>query len=307
MVTKIVIITGFLGSGKTTYLRRVLQEDRLAGKTTAVIMNESGKISVDSRAVAGMTELKEITDGCLCCTRQSELKQALRDLAGNVEQLYVEATGAANPWDIHDACTDPAIAEQAQLETVVTFVDAGQWLHVVNKRQRKLMELQAKFADYLYINKIDQVQQREIKLIKTLLREINDHAVISSGSFSSLSLPEQPQWHSRKQSFGKDSHAFIDTCTVPLKYPIDRMDLFHWLDQHKQSFWRVKGYVHFAEAPCRFELHYTPGWPSFEMVREKDLSDVLVFIGQNLDKQKIMQDLLKMQQTKGETPWPLGI
>jgi G3E family GTPase len=307
MRTKIVILTGFLGSGKTTYLRRVLKEDRLAGKTTAVIMNESGKVSVDSRAVAGLTELKEITDGCLCCTRQPEMKRAVRNFAGTVDRLYVEATGAANPWDIYDACTDPAAAGRIQLETVITFVDAGQWLQIVNKRQRKLMELQVKFADYLYINKTDQVPHQKVELIKTLLRRINTHAVIASGSFSSLSLPEQPQSSSRKHSFGKEGHSFIDTCTVPLDKPVDRIKMFHWLDENKQNFWRVKGYVHFKEAPCRFELHYTPGWPSFEMVREKDLSDVLVFIGQNLNKQKIMEDLLKMQHPEGEAAWPPGI
>jgi G3E family GTPase len=303
MATKIVLITGFLGSGKTTYLRRVLKEDRRANITTGVIMNESGKISVDSRAVAPFTELKEITDGCLCCTRQSDLKHALREFAGKVEKLYVEATGAANPWDIHDACTDPAIAEAMQLETIITFVDAGQWMQVINKRQRKLMELQVKFADYLHINKVDQVDRKEAELIETLLKQINGHAVISSGSFSTLKLPDKPQRSSEKHSLEQDRHAFIDTCTVSLEKHIDRMELFNWLEENRSHFWRVKGYVHFTEAPCRFEFHYTPGWPSFEMAREKDLSDVLVFIGQNLNKEKIGTDLRKLQQMEGEQTW----
>ena len=128
----VAIITGFLGSGKTTVLNHVVKQPGM--QATAVIINEFGEIGIDHMLVETSTELMvEINNGCVCCTVRGDLADKLGSLAmwldaGRIppgERVIVESTGLADPAPImHTLMTDPQLLERYRLDRLVTVVDA---------------------------------------------------------------------------------------------------------------------------------------------------------------------------------------
>lgn len=102
----VTLLTGFLGAGKTTLLRHILNEQH--GFKIAVIENEFGEVSVDDQLIGDRaTQIKTLTNGCICCTRSNELEDALLDLLDSrdrgeidFDRLVIECTGMADPGPI---------------------------------------------------------------------------------------------------------------------------------------------------------------------------------------------------------------
>src|ERR1700742_5245740 len=136
----VAIVTGFLGSGKTTLIGRVLRDPAFA--RTAVIVNEFGEIGLDHELIASSDEtLMALTTGCLCCAVRSDLVATLLDLqrrreAGEIayERVLIETSGLADPAPILQALmTDRDLARQHTLDGIVSLVDA---LHGVETLER---------------------------------------------------------------------------------------------------------------------------------------------------------------------------
>ena len=102
----VTLLTGFLGAGKTTLLRHILNEQH--GFKIAVIENEFGEVSVDDQLIGDRaTQIKTLTNGCICCTRSNELEDALLDLLDSrdrgeidFDRLVIECTGMADYSDL---------------------------------------------------------------------------------------------------------------------------------------------------------------------------------------------------------------
>ncbi len=154
------VVTGFLGSGKTTLISRILRDPEFA--RTAVIVNEFGEIGLDHDLIVGGDEtLLSLSTGCLCCAVRSDLVTTLLDLerrrvAGEVafERVLIETSGLADPAPIlHALMTDAALGARFRLGLVVVLVDAvlGEatlGAHVEARRQ-------VGFADVAVVTKTD--------------------------------------------------------------------------------------------------------------------------------------------------------
>lgn len=87
----VTLLTGFLGAGKTTLLRHILNEQH--GYKIAVIENEFGEVSVDDQLIGDRaTQIKTLTNGCICCSRSNELEDALLDLLDNLDKGNIQFT-----------------------------------------------------------------------------------------------------------------------------------------------------------------------------------------------------------------------
>ena len=128
------LLTGFLGSGKTTVLNHIVRDPAL--KRTLVIINEFGAIGLDHELVTQSEEdvVVEMSSGCLCCTIRGDLVRTLRDAIGrfaregkpSFNRVIIETTGLADPAPVlHTLMTDPVIAQQYRLDGVITTVDAA--------------------------------------------------------------------------------------------------------------------------------------------------------------------------------------
>src|SRR3954469_24051176 len=156
----VAIVTGFLGSGKTTLISRILRDPALAG--TAVIVNEFGEIGLDHELIASSDEsLLALTTGCLCCAVQTDLARTLLDLHrrradGTVtyDRVLIETSGLAEPAPIlHALMTDNALAETHALAAVLTLVDTvhGEATLAEHPAARR----QVAVADWLLLSKTD--------------------------------------------------------------------------------------------------------------------------------------------------------
>ena len=173
------LLFGFLGSGKTTLVRRILGE-RAGERKMAVIVNEFGDVGVDGEVIAGgNVNLVELTSGCLCCTLRGSLMSAveeLREKAG-VEQIVVEATGVASPGDMLEDLNDSKIAHALDIGPLVTVVDAPKFTRL-RQMLGEFYEEQVENADVLVLNKIDLAAPGALEEAKAAVREINPDAVL---------------------------------------------------------------------------------------------------------------------------------
>ena len=122
----VTIITGFLGAGKTTLLNRIIQDNK--GTRFFIVENEFGEINIDSKLVATSEDrIFELTDGCLCCSLNTELFEFLTTLIESdyeFDHLIVETTGIADPSGIAAAfVSDYDIQSYFRLDAVIGVVD----------------------------------------------------------------------------------------------------------------------------------------------------------------------------------------
>ena len=127
----VTLLTGFLGAGKTTLLRHILNEQH--GFKIAVIENEFGEVSVDDQLIGDRaTQIKTLTNGCICCTRSNELEDALLDLLdsrdrGDIDfdRLVIGCTGMADPClFIQFFFSHEILCQRYLLDGVIALVDA---------------------------------------------------------------------------------------------------------------------------------------------------------------------------------------
>jgi G3E family GTPase len=174
------IVTGFLGSGKTTLINNILRQEH--GKTIAVIVNEFGEISIDGQLVVRdeQAELVEFNNGCLCCTVRGDLIQTLQRLqsrAGNLDGILIETTGLADPAPVASTFfVAEEIKSGISLDSFVTVVDAVN-LELNLKQSNEAVE-QVAFSDIVLINKTDLAAPELLKATEARVRALNPLATI---------------------------------------------------------------------------------------------------------------------------------
>lgn len=189
------IITGFLGAGKTTILRSMLQN--AGGKKIALIINEFGDLGVDGDVLKGCgaencteEDIVELTNGCICCTVADDFIPTMEKLLerdDRPDHIVIETSGLALPQPLIAAFNWPEIKSQVTVDGVVTVVDsaavsAGRFAHDHDKldAQRKndesldhespleeLFEDQLTAADMIILNKADLVDEAQLDQVRT--------------------------------------------------------------------------------------------------------------------------------------------
>jgi G3E family GTPase len=180
----VTLLTGFLGSGKTTVLNHVLKEPGMAA--TAVIVNEFGEIGLDHLLVERSSEdVVLLNSGCLCCTVRGDIVDTLTSLfvdrvKGKVPhftRVAIETTGLADPAPIlHTLMTDPIVAARYMLDGVVTTVDAVNGALTLDKQPEAVK--QAAVADRLLLTKSDLTEPAVRQAIEGRLKALNPSAPI---------------------------------------------------------------------------------------------------------------------------------
>ncbi|MBI4967468.1 MAG: GTP-binding protein [Rhodospirillales bacterium] len=178
----VTVLTGFLGSGKTTVLNHLLAQPGLAN--TAVLINEFGAVGLDHLLVRKIDEsVVLLNSGCLCCTVRGDLVTAARDLflkrvKGEVPEfarLTIETTGLADPAPIlHTLMTDPFLGARYRLDGIVATIDAIHgWAQL--DRQPEAVK-QAAVADRLLLTKCDGASLERIEALAGRLVRLNPAA-----------------------------------------------------------------------------------------------------------------------------------
>jgi G3E family GTPase len=178
----ITLITGFLGSGKTTLISKLLRHPGM--NRAAVIINEVGEIGIDHDLVANVNEnMSLLANGCICCSVRTDLQDSLRQLfterrAGQIpefDRVIIETTGMADPAPVvQTLVSDTMINAQYRLDGLATLVDAYHG-HDLLARQPEAVK-QAAMADRLFITKTDLVDATTLQALQGELRALNPQA-----------------------------------------------------------------------------------------------------------------------------------
>ncbi|MFC0238108.1 CobW family GTP-binding protein [Fictibacillus phosphorivorans] len=295
----VIILAGFLGSGKTTLLKQLLAYEKEHNHKTAVLMNEIGKVSIDSDSVPEDVPLKELLNGCICCSLSDQLEKQLWGLCkeNELDTLIIEATGVAHPIDVLDACLSPYLIDDLQISGIISVMDAPRWLdgEGMNVQAKMLMMEQIKHADYIVWNKtsaLTEKQKRQLTSDSTRLNEgtpfvLTDFAKVELSQLFSLSVKQR----SEHQSVSAEKLK-VKTFMYRFEAPVNKELFEHWLRNVPSSIYRIKGYIQFIDQIYLFQYSY--GLPTYE----KELMKMplrLVFIGEDLDSDQLTRGLSEVE------------
>ena len=178
------VLTGFLGSGKTTILQQLLSQPQM--KRTALIINEFGEVSVDHLLVENAEEkMILLSNGCVCCSVRGDLVAAIRSLFQRqrtdeippFDRILLETTGLADPGPIVQSLIGPALAHYpVYFDSIATTVDTTNVLQAMTSHPQMLPQIAV--ADSLLLTKTDMSSQAQSDEVEQHMRKLNPRATL---------------------------------------------------------------------------------------------------------------------------------
>ena len=298
MKRPVTLVTGFLGSGKTTLVAELLRRPGLDG--TAVIVNELGEVGIDHHLLRRVDERTVLlASGCVCCTLRGDLSDELRDLldradAGEIpafHRVVVETTGVADPTPIvNTLLADPFVPHHYDLGAVVATVDGQHGLRGDESVK------QAAAADVLVVTKPDIADDAALVRLEAELARLNPAAPVLRVAFGDVdpelllrgadrSIPAATRADARHHHAG-DVHAVVLELDGTLDWTAFGIWLTMLLHAHGSDIYRVKGLLDVGGAGpvlvngVQHAVHppvHLDAWPG------EDRRSRLVFIGRGIE------------------------
>jgi len=262
--TKLYLLTGFLGSGKTTFLTNTLND--LSEKKVGVIMNEFGKVGIDGTIIKKEDmELIEINRGSIFCScLQLSFVSALVDMADrDIDYVFVESSGLADPSNIGEflEAVEVAKGDVYDYSGAICIVDGLNFLEQIEDIET--VERQLKFCHLVVISKVDLIDEDKLVKIIEKIKEINDSAEIQTAingkmdyNFLEKDLLKKGWIDSEDTTNTPDNKP--KTLTLTYEGELTKEELTRFLDIIKADSYRIKGF---------FKLE--DGWNQVDVVNKK--------------------------------------
>ncbi len=308
----VTIITGYLGSGKTTLVNHILTNNKK--KKIAVIVNEFGEIGIDNELIVKTKEdIIELSNGCICCQVRGDIINMILKIIKthkNMDALMIETSGLANPTPVAQTFFLKELQELTELDAIISLVDAD---HFEQNFKRSNGEDQIKAADIILLNKKDTVSEKKREHIRKEIKALAPHARIYETQQSKIPLQlilnigqfDIKRFLDRKGNWKEEDHEHdefgnhidkdgIISCMFKTQKPMDITKFQRFAQQLPENIFRSKGIIWFKglenkavyqQVGRRIDVKTAEKWNS-----EKKKT-MLVFIGQQFDWQKIEQEL----------------
>jgi G3E family GTPase len=270
----VILLTGFLGSGKTTLVNAILSAAH--GMKLAVLVNEFGSLGVDGRLITGAAgPVIELPNGCICCATGDDLLRALDAILAeqpDLDGVLIETSGLANPAPVVNALERGKLTRPVRISGIVTVVDALNFDDNLERAEAAFQQLVS--ADLLLINKCDLVDADVPAAIAAGVAKLNPHAPHIACVKGEVPLelifdvtrvtPLAPlDCHERHEK------AF-QSMAVWTPRPLDTVKFDAWLDALPRSIYRGKGLLRFSEQEGMYAFHLVGARRTVESVAGVD-------------------------------------
>ena len=186
-MVKIDVVSGFLGAGKTTFIRKLISE-ALKGEKIVLIENEFGEISIDGGFLKDSgIEIREMSQGCICCSLVGDFEKSLKEVIERFEadRIIIEPSGVGKLSDVMKAVTEASASLDVSLNSAVTIVDAKK-CRMYMKNFGEFFINQIQYAGTIVLTRTDIVDEHGVEEAVRLISGINDRAEIITTPVSKL-------------------------------------------------------------------------------------------------------------------------
>ncbi|RYG70719.1 hypothetical protein EON80_07115 [bacterium] len=312
----IALVTGFLGSGKTTFMRHLIRDAHERGIKVGVVINEFGVADIDGSILreTGADLLGSLAGGCACCSSLEDMIWTMIELGRlpreeQPDVVLLESSGMADPLVMLEGLTVAALLPLVRVASVVTVVDALRLPEQKNPDGQisTLLKRGVELADLIIANKADLAfragKEGEKAAAEAVLREMNPRARLEFAKGGAIDL--EAFWNRVLRTdaaydapaAGESVHGHAQTVVVPMHKPVLAEKLEATFKNLGPEVWRAKGFVRLSGENDLFLVQYTgvdSGHFEIERFETRNMSALppceLVFIGPALDKNQLWRD-----------------
>lgn len=310
------IITGFLGSGKTTVLQKLLTYCKDNNLKPAIVLNEIGETNVEQHLFAE-DHILEMLNGCICCSIQGDFTKELHSFLASLSEeefpdlLFIEGTGIANPIEIVDALIDPILIDVVELYSIINLIDGSKYLEYQSifsssKEVRNVLKSQVSASSFIILNKIDLMSEKISEKVRKKIIDLKKNSTpIVETTYGGVDIPQIlarriSTWRTDDLKLGKCGCTAEHQCTdhnhnhtfqaikIEVEKPIDRIRLEKWLSELPETIIRGKGIIQLTETIGLFQFQFASKQLKLNRLKESITVDpCIILIGVHFDRKEI--------------------
>lgn len=282
-----ILLSGFLGSGKTSFLKHFIEYHTANNRFVAVIQNEIGESGLDGILLEDEYAVLEMDEGCVCCSLIGQLKKGIQQILDkhHPDVIILETTGLANPQNMLSEIHD--LDELIKFDSVTTVVDGKNIESQIS--ESKIIEEQIKSANVILINKTDLINEIQKERIYKLLKSKNPQALITESKNGAINpallYSSDSENKPKKSSISKDknkfhSHKNDDLSSIKISFngTIKKQQFTKYINDFPEGIFRSKGIVKFENDENTYVFQYVNGKSELSKINKQKAKEYFIVI-----------------------------
>ena len=294
---KLIVVTGFLGSGKTNFLQNFIEFENQNSRFVGIIQNEIGKTGLDGKLLDYDYNMVEIDEGCVCCSLAGQLRAAVTTLLEKKtpDTIILETTGVANPFNLLSEIDE--LDDLIDFDSIVTIIDAKSYRKLISTYS--VFKDQLRAADVILLNKIDllskeerdeveqelHIQNRCASIIRTIQCSINPLVVTNKAQLNNSTNHISSEFNEETTTFRTHLEDNLSSIKKSVDKKLNRQIFENFLKNIPKNILRIKGIVEFENSNSQFVVQYVNGFYEISEIEEdKKREKFLIYIGEKIQE-----------------------